>query len=86
MVRAPWPHGPENTRPPPGGSPDRQMILVELAGHDKIVREHEALKKAAKDLLKAFDSLLPGIKFISVQDYQLLNEAPMNMRALLEKE
>jgi hypothetical protein len=62
-----------------------QKILVELAGHDKIVREHAALKLAAEKLLKAFDSLLPGIKFIAVQDYALLNEAPMNMRNLLNR-
>jgi hypothetical protein len=32
---------------------------------------------ALKRLLVAYESVLPGIKYIAVQDYRLVNEAPI---------
>jgi hypothetical protein len=45
--------------------------------------EAALLKDAMRDLLRAYDMLFPGIKFISVPDYQLINEAPLNARKLV---
>jgi len=54
---------------------------------DEVVELESELKElrlAAEKLLKAYDMLLPGIKHIAVQDYALINEAPLNMRNLLK--
>lgn len=64
---------------------EAKTLEVNLAGLDKLLRENEKLKKAAEDLLKAYDMLLPGIKHIAVQDYALINMAPFNMRRLIEE-
>ncbi len=47
--------------------------------------EYEALKQAARELLRAYEMIFPGIKYITVQDYALINEAPFNMRRLIEE-
>lgn len=39
---------------------------------------------ALESLLKAFNSLLPGARHIAVQDYALLNNAPIQAKLLLE--
>ena len=35
---------------------------------------------AAEALLQAFESLMPGVRYIAVQDYSLLNDAPISIR------
>lgn len=40
---------------------------------------------AGEKLLKAYDSLMPGLRHIAVQDYMLINEAPLEMRTVLAK-
>ena len=47
-------------------------------------RERE-LTKALRDLLKAYDSLMPGIAYIAVQDYEIINRAPIEARKALAK-
>lgn len=41
------------------------------------------LENALIELLEAYDSILPGTAHIPVQDYELLNRAPMNARKLI---
>ena len=38
-----------------------------------------------KELLRAFDSLMPGLKNIAVQDYQVINDAPIAARRWITK-
>lgn len=38
------------------------------------------LTKALEKLLRAYDSLMPGLAHIAVQDYALINEAPIEAR------
>jgi hypothetical protein len=45
----------------------------------------DELAAALCDMLRAFESLIPGVKYIAVQDYALLNEAPMAAHAALKK-
>ena len=43
------------------------------------------LLDAVKDLLRAFDQLMPGLAHIAVQDYAILNTAPIRARQAIEK-
>ena len=45
-------------------------------------RERE-LEIALRDLLTAFDSLMPGLAHIAVQDYEIVNRAPIQARKVL---
>ena len=38
-----------------------------------------------KELLRAFDSLMPGLRNIAVQDYQVINDAPIAARRWIAK-
>jgi len=45
--------------------------------------EREAVQRlivATRDLLKAHEALMPGIRYIAVQDYALQNDAPRAAR------
>ena len=46
----------------------------------------DQLRAAGKRLLEAYYSLLPGIKYIALQDYQIINEAPLEMKAAIGEE
>jgi hypothetical protein len=46
----------------------------------------QRLETALRDLLKAYDMLMPGIRYIAVPDYALINEAPINARKALDRE
>lgn len=48
-------------------------------------RERAAIVRALKDMLKVHDMLMPGVRYVAVQDYQLLNEGPMRAQAALAK-
>ena len=39
-----------------------------------------ALEEAGERLLTAYESLMPGLANIAVQDYAIINEAPIKMR------
>lgn len=45
----------------------------------------KTLELALRDLLKAFESLMPGLAHIAVQDYELINRAPIQARKALGK-
>ena len=43
-------------------------------------------RKIIEDLLKVVDMLMPGVKHIALQDYKLLNDAPVAARAYLKRD
>jgi len=43
------------------------------------------LVAALRTLLRAYDSLMPGLRFIAVQDYEVINRAPIEARAAIAK-
>ena len=43
-----------------------------------------SLMAALEKLLLAYDSLMPGLAHIAVQDYALINEAPLEARRVLQ--
>lgn len=42
-----------------------------------MTKHEKALVAALRKLLKAYESVLPGIRYIAVQDYALINMAPI---------
>jgi hypothetical protein len=47
-------------------------------------REQE-LVRLLRQLLKAYNSLMPGIGYISVPDYELINRAPIEVEHALRE-
>lgn len=47
-------------------------------------REQE-LVRLLRQLLKAYDSLMPGLAYIAVQDYEIINRAPYEARNALRE-
>lgn len=45
--------------------------------------EIAALKDALRRMLKVYEALMPGVRYIAVQDYAELNDAPIAARKLL---
>jgi hypothetical protein len=45
----------------------------------------QELAAALEKLLRAYDSLMPGLAHIAVQDYALINEAPLEARRAIQK-
>lgn len=45
--------------------------------------KEKELRDALKDLLRAYEMLMPGIAHIAVSDYALINEAPIKARKAL---
>ena len=50
------------------------------------VQEAERLRKAGEKLLEAYEMIFPGIKHIAIQDYALINDAPIEMRKAIKGE
>jgi hypothetical protein len=42
-----------------------------------MTKHERALIKALRDMLEVHAMLMPGIRYIAVPDYQLVNEAPI---------
>lgn len=57
---------------------------VEL-GNARLIAAAPELLEALESLLRGFDSLMPGLAHIAVQDYALINEAPIRARAAIRK-
>lgn len=47
--------------------------------------ERDELAEAMRELLVAYDSILPGVRYIVIQNYAILNAAPIAARAALAK-
>ena len=47
-------------------------------------RERE-LVRLLRQLLKAYESLMPGLRYIAVQDYEIINRAPLEARGALRE-
>lgn len=41
--------------------------------------------KTIEDLLKVIEMLMPGVRHLALQDYQILNEAPMRATRLVKQ-
>jgi len=54
---------------------------VSAGGWSEGQRSTVALEAALLDMLKVYEMLMPGLRYISVADYQLVNEAPIRARA-----
>lgn len=80
------------------GEPQMEGEQIVIAVHDEEIWEdhevvlsedhHDAMKEsidALQKLLKAYNSLMPGAKHIAIQDYQLLNEAPIMAQSVIRK-
>jgi hypothetical protein len=62
------------------GSPGARAIPNAL-----LIAAAPELLEAVKDLLRAFDELMPGLAHISVKDYANVNSAPIRARHAIEK-
>ena len=51
----------------------------------RMIAQRNDLAKAVREMLLAYESLLPGLRYIAVQDYALINEAPLLARKALAK-
>jgi hypothetical protein len=51
---------------------------------DTMTAHERALVKALRDMIKVCEMLMPGIRYISVPDYALVNEAPIRAREAIE--
>lgn len=47
------------------------------------VNHFEEMKQALRKLLEAYEAVFPGIRYISVPDYALTNEAPIEAKRVL---
>ena len=57
-----------------------------MRGKAEDIEEAERLRAAGEKLLEAYAMIFPGIKHIAVQDYALINEAPIEMRRAINGE
>ncbi len=58
-------------------------LLTEADAH--LIAAAPDLLEGLRSLLAAYESILPGVRHIAVQDYQLLNDAPCAARAAIAK-
>ena len=60
--------------------------MLAVCGHfDMMFKERAELIEALRDMLKVQEALMPGIRYIAVQDYALINNAPVTAHRLLTK-
>lgn len=46
---------------------------------------NEEIVKVLSDLLRSHEALMPGVRFIALQDYALLNDAPIEAKRLIAR-
>ena len=51
----------------------------------RAVNCHEDLLEACRQLLLAYEELMPGVGQIAVKNYRVLNEAPLAAQAAIQK-
>jgi hypothetical protein len=59
--------------------------LTTACFNGRLIAAAPDLLQATKDLLRAFDELMPGLAHISVEDYANVNTAPIRARQAIEK-
>lgn len=59
------------------------MSQEEALANAALFKAAPALLAALEDALRVIEALMPGVKYISVQDYALLNDAPLAARKAL---
>ena len=62
---------------------DQRIIGGWSKQNQQLRAEVERLREALTDMLRLCESLMPGVRYIALQDYALLNEAPIKARAAL---
>jgi hypothetical protein len=58
---------------------------IERSEAARKVRAHDQLVQATEMLLRLVHDMMPGVRHIALQDYQLLNEAPIKGELALAK-
>lgn len=67
-------------------SEEARKAEILLLDHDAEQRAEIArLREALKEMVKAYNQLLPGISKIAVQDYANINEAPILAKQALKE-
>lgn len=70
----------------PEKKPDRFERMVNKHIHNREQKDEIArLREALKEMVKAYNQLLPGISKIAVQDYANINEAPILAKQALKE-
>lgn len=77
----------ENRTPLDADSPAYTLAdeMVFASAFDELQGQIKEAAEALRGMQKVVDMLMPGAAKIAIQDYQLLNEAPVNAANLLQK-
>jgi len=61
------------------------FIVLACNQHDDLVQQRDELAGLLRRSLKVIDALMPGVKYIAVQNYKELNDVPVDAERTLEK-
>lgn len=67
----------------PLGVPELDVPLEQARANTRLFATAPRLLVALKKMLKVQEALMPGLRHISVPDYALINEAPIEARAAI---
>lgn len=56
-----------------------------MSRRPKPLTVEQELVAALEKLLRAYDSIMPGLVHIAVEDYALVNEAPLEARRAIQR-
>lgn len=76
---------PPMTKHEPTPAQVRQQYAATLRIINDLRVERDEAIAALKMLLAAFESVLPGIRYIAVKDYKLVNDAPVAAERVIAK-
>jgi hypothetical protein len=63
----------------------RAVVEERVAADARLIAAAPDLLAALKMLMAAYESVLPGIRYIAVQDYKLVNDAPVAAERAIAK-
>jgi hypothetical protein len=66
------------------GCTQQAVYCVGHAHEEARFEQVKPLADALEEMLSVYEMLMPGIRHIAVQDYRLVNEAPIRARKALE--
>jgi len=73
-----------NSRISEHGLPSFTAVLINKAEYERLLTQRQQARGVIEDLLKLVDTeLTPNVRNMALQNYQLLNEAPINARRYL---
>lgn len=73
----------EKIRTTPRTSAGANKIRAALKQAEDAIRAAEKMKQSIRDLLEVQRVLMPGVRYISVPNYAILNDGPINARKAL---